>query len=64
MIVRNVIDNNQSGSLKIMILVFYLILVPVQITDRSTTAEATTLITVKFYFTITMTTLTNMISHN
>jgi hypothetical protein len=27
------------------------------------TAEATILITVKFYFTITMTTFTNMISH-
>jgi hypothetical protein len=31
-------------------------LVPLQITNRSTTAEATILITVKFYFAITMTT--------
>jgi hypothetical protein len=40
-----------------------LILVPVQITNRSTTAEAIILITVKFYFAFTMITFTNMISH-
>lgn len=38
--------------------------VPIQIASRRTTAEAATLITIKFYLTITITTFTNMINHD